>query len=234
MIFRSHIPGPPLADFVEMMWYGDGYAAPHALERVMPTGDMSIVINLDEDRTRVYDPEDVSKCRTLNGSLLVGASSNFGIIDTEEQRSTFGVVFRPGGAVPFFKAPPGELQNAEAALDTFWGREAGFLREQLLAARTADEKFAGGERALLRRIVKPLEPHAAVRFAAEDFRRMPSRTIAAVTDQIGISGRRFIQVFTEQVGLTPKLYCRVQRFQRVLRHITGRGSGSSDIDWTQL
>ena len=238
MIFRTRIPGPPLADFVELMWFNEGFAAPHALERVMPTGDMSIIINLYEDRTRVYDPNDVRKCQTMSGALLVGASSNFGVIDTEEQRSTFGVVFRPGGAFPFFPMAAGELQNAEEPLDTFWGCEAGLLREQLLAAQTPEQKFAIGERALLRRIVRPLERHAAVRFAVGNFKQRPGRAIATVTDQIGLSERRFIRVFADQVGLTPKLFCRVQRFQRVLRQISGRvqgfRGGDREIDWTQI
>jgi hypothetical protein len=200
MIFRTHIPGSPLSDFVELMWFNEGFESPHALERVMPTGDMSVIVNLHADRTRVYDPRDVRKCQTFNGALLVGASSNFGVIDTEEQRSTFGVVFRPGGAFPFFRVAAGELQNAEAPLDTFWGCEAGFLREQLLAARTPEEKFAIGERALLGRVAKPLEQHAAVRFAVDSFKRRPGQGVAAITEQIGLSERRFIQVFAERVG----------------------------------
>jgi AraC-like DNA-binding protein len=230
MIYRTHVTGPPLADFVELMWFSDGYTAPHRLERVLPTGDMSIIINLDADRTRVYDADNVRKCKTMNGAILVGPYSNFSVIDTEEQRCTFGVVFRPGGAFPFFKPPAAELQNTEASLDNLWGPEAAWLREQLLAAKTPEAKFAIGERALLKKILKPLEPHPAVRFAVDRFRQRPDRTISTVTDQIGLSERRFIQVFADQVGLTPKLYCRVQRFQRALRDM----SRCQDIDWTEI
>ena len=44
--------------------------------RVLPTGDMSLIINLYEDRTRIYDPNDPSKCKTLSGAILVGAYSD--------------------------------------------------------------------------------------------------------------------------------------------------------------
>jgi AraC-like DNA-binding protein len=230
MIFRTHTSAPPLSDFVALMWFSEGYTAPHALERVLPTGDMSLIINLHEDRTRVYHADNVKKCRTMNGAIVVGAYSNFTVIDTEEQRCTFGVVFKPGGAFPFFKLPVGELQNTEASLDNFWGAEAGWLREQLLAAKTPEARFSLCEGALLRRIVKPLERHPAVRFAVENFQKRPHRKIATVTDQIGLSERRFIQVFADQVGLTPKLFCRVQRFQKVLGHIWR----CQDIDWTQI
>jgi AraC-like DNA-binding protein len=214
------------------MWFGDDYIVPHALERVLPTGDMSLIINLYEDRTRVYDPDDPRKCKTLNGALVVGAYSEFSIIDTAEQRSTMGAVFKPGGAFPFFKLPAGELQDTDVSLDTLWGAEAGHLRERLLEAKTPEAKFAAIERALLEKMVRPLAaPHPAVRFAVGNFRRLPNRPISNVTDQIGLSGRHFIQLFAQQVGLTPKLYCRVQRFQKVLRHVA---RSTNSIDWTQI
>ena len=232
MIYQPHIPGSPLCDFIELMWFGDDYIVPHALERVLPTGDISLIINLYEDRTRVYDRNDPTKCKTLNGALVVGAYSEFSVIDTAEQRSTMGAVFKPGGASPFFNLPAGELQDTDVSLDTLWGVKASHLRESLLEAKTPEAKFAAFERALLEKIVMPLDPpHPAVHFAVGNFRRLPNRAISNVTDQIGLSERRFIQLFAQQVGLTPKLYCRVQRFQRVLKHIA---RSNNSIDWPQI
>ena len=231
MIFRSHVPGPPLSDFVELMWFGEDYIVPHALERVMPTGDMSLIVNLYEDSTRVYDSTNQAKYKTLNGMIVVGAHSEFAVIDTAEQRSTMGAVFKPGGGFPFFKLPASELQHTNVELETLWGAEARYLRERLLAAKTPEAKFDIFERALLAKIVKPLDPpHPAVRFAVGNFRRLPNQPISGVTDQIGLSERRFIQLFAQHVGLTPKLFCRVQRFQKVLRHI----ARSASIDWTEI
>jgi AraC-like DNA-binding protein len=106
------------------------------------------------------------------------------------------------------------------------------LRERLLDAKTPKLKFEVLERALLGRIAKPpVPPHPAVRFAVGNFRQLPNRAISCVTDQIGLSERRFIQLFAQQVGLTPKLFCRVQRFQGVLRQIA---RSAEAIDWTQI
>jgi AraC-like DNA-binding protein len=230
MIYRTYLPGPPLSDFVACMWYGADYLVPHALERVLPTGGMSLIINLHEDQTRVYDRNDVSKYRTLGGAIVTGASSEFAVIDTAEQRSTVGVAFKPGGAFPFFPLPAGELQDSDVSLAALWGAEAGLLREQLLEAKTPEQKFAILERTLLRRRAKPLERHPAVRFAVHNFQSRPNHAVSAVTQQIGLSERHFIQVFAAQVGLTPKLFCRVQRFQNVLTRL----SRAPVIDWTQI
>lgn len=45
---------------------------------------------------------------------------------------------------------------------------------------------------------------------------MPGNAISVrdVSQELGFSQRRFIQTFTSHVGLTPKVFCRIQRFQR--------------------
>ncbi len=49
-----------------------------------------------------------------------------------------------------------------------------------------------------------------------------------------MSDRRFIQLFSQHVGLTPKLFCRVQRFQQVLRNVFSTAGADSVIDWPQI
>jgi len=73
------------------------------------------------------------------------------------------------------------------------------------------------------------EGHPAVRYALEQFDAFALfRSVADVTAQIGLSSRRFIEIFRNQVGLTPKLYCRIRRFQKVLAAI----DDASEVDWT--
>jgi methylphosphotriester-DNA--protein-cysteine methyltransferase len=43
--------------------------------------------------------------------------------------------------------------------------------------------------------------------------------IREVVSESGYSHRRFIELFYESVGLTPKLYCRVRRFVKVLSRL---------------
>lgn len=226
-----YVPAPPLSDFVELFWLYEGYQQPHKKERLLPDGSMDLVINLNEDRVRVYDAGDPEKIETLRGAIVVGAHSEFFVIDTAQQHTVAGVHFKPGGAFPFFDPPVSELHNALVSLDGLWGRLAGQLRERLLETVTAQEKFRVMEQTLLARAAERLERHPAVRFALQEFYGAPhTRAIADVTGQIGLSAKRFIQVFSDQVGLTPKLFCRVRRFQRVLRRI---GAGRP-VEWAAV
>jgi AraC-like DNA-binding protein len=232
MLYLTHIPGPPLNNFVELFWFYDGFPKrPHKKERLMPDGSVELVINLNEDEARIYDRENLNQCERLPGTLLCGPHSSFFVIDTAEQDSVMGIHFKPGGAFPFFSAPVDELHNLHVSLEDLWGTEAGLLRERLLEAPTPEKKFQVLEASLLAQAFKPLERHRAVGFALGLFRNIHNApAIADVTDQIGISSRRFIQLFSNEVGLTPKLFCRVRRFQQVLHKI----HAGAEVDWIDL
>jgi transcriptional regulator GlxA family with amidase domain len=72
------------------------------------------------------------------------------------------------------------------------------------------------EEALAARLDRPARiGHAAVASALELFNQSgAAMSMGEAARRVGLSHRRFIQLFTRQVGLTPRLYCRILRFQR--------------------
>jgi len=230
-----YTPAAPLSEFVELLWLYEGYTQPHKKERLLPDGSMELVINLHEDQSRVYDRHNTENFETLGGSLVVGAHSEFFVIDTAEQHTVVGVHFKPGGAFPFFGLPARELHNKLAPLESLWGAQAAGLRERLLEAATPKARFRILEQTLLARAGERLERRPAVAFALREFAalsaRLPQpRSIAEVTGRLGLSAKRFLQVFGDEVGLTPKLYCRVRRFQKVVHLI----AGGQPVEWAQV
>ncbi|HEV8191733.1 MAG TPA: helix-turn-helix domain-containing protein [Ktedonobacterales bacterium] len=97
------------------------------------------------------------------------------------------------------------------------GASALDLREQVLEAGTAAARVRVLECWLLAHLPLSRAAHPAITFALEAFCDASARpAVAAVTERIGISPTRFIQLFRHAVGLTPKQFCRIQRFQQVL------------------
>src|SRR6476646_5097323 len=136
MLFRTHIPRPPLNNFVDLFWLYDGYSpGSHRKERLMPDGSVELVINLKEDEARIYDRENLEKCERLPGALICGPHSSFFVIDTAQQACVIGIHFKPGGAFPFFRMPAGELHNLHVSLEDLWGNAAGLLRVCLMMPR---------------------------------------------------------------------------------------------------
>ena len=86
------------------------------------------------------------------------------------------------------------------------------MRERLGAAPVS-EKFVILEDALLDRLVRPARRHPVVPYALAELSR-PGVAVRAVAEQAGLSHRRLVEVFRAEVGMTPKLYSRVRRFQK--------------------
>jgi AraC-like DNA-binding protein len=89
---------------------------------------------------------------------------------------------------------------------------------------------------LLERLAACARPNAAARqqlvgFALARFDAAPAlSTVREVARSAGLSERRFSQVFREEVGLTPKVWCRIQRFQRAVRTL----HAGADVRWAEL
>jgi AraC-like DNA-binding protein len=153
--------------------------------------------------------------------VILGAHSEARLIETSIPTAVIGAHFRPGGAFPFLRPPAGEFHGAVVPFDEVWRGAAHDLRERLLEDRRPAARFRLLERFLRDQVVRPSTPHPAVTYALRELHAaVPGApTVAQVTDRTGLSQRRFIELFARQVGLTPKVYFRLRRFQRALRRL---------------
>jgi len=212
MLYLVRHPAPPLSAFVANLWcFSD--APPHARERIVPSGTLELVVNLHEDEFRIYCSLDTKLPRRFSGAIVSGAYSGFFGIDTREHASVIAVHFKPGGALPFLGVPPGALADEHVDLETLWGRRARELRERLCAAVSVEERFRILEVELVGRLARPFRRHGAVRVALDRLGRAGT-SVSEIAAEVGLSHRRLIEVFTTEIGMTPKLFERVRRFQR--------------------
>jgi AraC-like DNA-binding protein len=220
MLFRTYKPGPPLSDFIENFWLYDYHSGLHVRERIFPSGTFELVFNLRDDELRLYYETDSDMGSRYSGSLVSGPYNAFFITDRAEDFSVMGVHFRPGGAFPFLGVSAYEVADTHLDLATIWGRHAGEIRERLASATPARERFRILENALRSRLRGHLEHHPAVSLALDGFRANHSRgVVRKLARDAGLSDRRFIDVFRSEVGLNPKLFNRIERFQRVLARV---------------
>lgn len=231
VLYCTHRPGPPLDRFVEQLWYWEGAPLAHDKDRLLPAGSCALIVNLFEDENRLYSGPGDDVVERLPGAVLCAAYSRYFVIDTREQRANVGVAFRPGGTWPFFDPAGNELHNQHVGLRDLWGSAGATLRERLLAAPTPRAKLALLEAELLQRAIRPLQRRAEVDFAIARLSAAPDDCpIAMLSEHVGLSARRFTRLFSLEVGLTPKVYARIQRFRRVLDCM----QQSAASDWTEV
>jgi AraC-like DNA-binding protein len=230
MFYLTYAPGPPLSEFVDYYWLFDGGQTPRK-ERIVPSGTIELVINLRDDEIRIQDREQSDQHKRLSGAVLSGPYSSIFVVDAMQHESMLGVHFKPGGAFPFLGALASELTNTHADLADLWGRSGFDLRDRLCVVDTHRERFQIMEAVLTDRLRRSRNGHLAVALAMNGFG--PYGAGASVRDvarDVGMCQRRFSKVFADQVGLTPKVFCRILRFQRV-RALAGQ---SEKPDWASI
>lgn len=216
----SRTPGLPLRSYVECVWHYES-AAPfvEGRDRVLPDGRFHLVLNLDA------------------GVIAVaGLRLHHVVINSAEVSSVMGVVFRPGAARAFFAAPALDFRDRAVRVDLVWGAASeAQLLDQLREVRTADARLRIVESVLVERIRllggKDSSMHRVVAFALQAFGNAPDiRTVAGVSREVGWSRRWLSHAFAEHVGMTPKRYCRLVRFQHVVRQVASKQS----VDWADV
>lgn len=223
--FRSVRPTGALAEFVDSLWLFSGYAPRHEFEHLLPAGKVTLVINLEEQPMNCYEPRTLALQKTIRGPMLCGVHAGYEVVDTQPQREVMGVEFRPGGAQAFFDLPLDEIQEQDLPLDVAWGGFAAELQDRLLEARSVEKRLAILERALLLRLRDGARLHPVIGKAVASLERgeVPVE-IGALAAAAGWSDRYFIRTFSSQVGITPKIYGRIRRFQGVLQRLRNESS----------
>jgi len=216
MLYLTCVPGPPISEFVDYFWLFDGGQSPR-MERIVPSGTAELVINLRDDEIRIHNREQSKQHQQFSGAVLSGTYSSTFVIDAMQHDFMLGVHFKPAGSFPFLGALASELTDAHADLADLWGSSALELRERLCIASTHEEQFRIMEEVLTDRLRRRSpKGHLAVAIALKRFGA--NGTDASVRDvarEIGLCQRWFRKVFAAEVGLTPKVFCRILRFQRV-------------------
>ncbi len=195
----------------------------------MPTGALDIVFTLRDEPIQVFEDETDDRGERYGGAVVHGAQSRYFVLEGKPHVSTVGVHFWPGGAAPFF--PAAELADRHVALDDLWGG-AGSLRDRLIDATSPAARFAMLEQALIARLGRAPLVHPVVSYALRRIGAAPTLArVEQVREQTGYGAKRFIELLRHTVGLTPKIYCRIRRFDAA---IALAASGARVEEWAKV
>jgi AraC-like DNA-binding protein len=217
---------PALVPFVRTLGFFEGELE-SGRERVLPSGHVSLMVNLHEDEFRTYHGADHNTVRRTRGAAFHGPQARHTVIDTAEQRRLVYVDFRLGGAARFLEAPLDETRDELVDLEDLWGRDGAILRERVLEAQSTEDVFRLVEAALVDHLVSAERLDTSVAFAVQALEH--GAPVSQVTTRLNVLPKRFVRRFRSQIGLTPKRFARVRRLQRLL----GAASRDSDIDWAE-
>jgi AraC-like DNA-binding protein len=220
VIYREFRPSAALRSVVDRLWWLEGPADALGAEPIPPDGHAEIIVHGGDP---FVEHRDDGTTHVQDRVLLAGQITRAVRVTPRGFARVVGVRLRPDGAHAVCGVPQHELTDRIVDLRDVHALLARRLRDDVLAHDSAETMIASLERTLCDAIAPP-PSISAVRVAiAYAHERRGLVRVPALADHVGLSVRQLERLFVERVGLAPKLYLRILRFQAVLRTLRRQG-----------
>lgn len=234
MVFQVYVPAFPLSHFIKHLIYFEGTEPIHNIERFLPDGNSEFLVELTENSQAIYENETLAELQICRHGWVSGVRTRPITIPSGRGTKKLIVAFQQGKGFPFIKIPMSELADKVVDADIIFGARFRQFREQLLASPSWQQTFQLTENFLLQLAGEELSvdtPAKCVAFAVSNIAVQPNILVfQQFTRQIGYSQKHFIDLFKRHVGITPKKYLNIMRFQMALLEI----EHNQAIDWRRV
>ncbi len=219
-----------LAEFVQSLIYYKGFQPGHHIERVVPDGSIYLIFELDGMTRKVFDNDSLEARAEYTGGWLSGAQTEFLSISAHENSEMFVIQFQPAGAARLLPAPVDRYSNQVIQADQIFSEMTVRLRDDLLAAETPADKFKLAESFLIEQCRAADGVDAIVMALVRAIQENSTSKLKDLSANVAYSQKQLIHHFKQRVGLTPKAYQRIVRFNELLPKIMERQT----VAWNKI
>lgn len=174
----------------------------------------------------------LGEAATDSPDLAIGGFATKAVRYTNQQGvGSIMVGFKPWGLQAFLEVGLKELTNANSEMTLHFGREVLFVEEMLREARSLGERIRILEAFLAGKLRRPLLDKTmihAVELIADSKGLIQVETLA---QQCFMSRRQLLRRFENAIGIGPKLFSRIVRFQQVF---TSMEQAPIEPEWSQM
>lgn len=229
VMMKEYIPKANLVRYIHRYWIVSS-ANPMPAEKCVMDGFVKMFIYLNDNLPEYHDTAGAKKewgdgigGHQTSGDLLIKTPANLRLIFC---------IFRPYGFFRLFKTPIHLLNNNVISLEVFLGKRATEFKERLMLAPTDDQKIQEVDDFFLSLVYGLQTPRKSVVEYAQDqmLQKNGLVSIDNLSEAANISRRTLERQFSDNVGLPPKYYARVLRFN----HAFGLERARPDLDWFDI
>jgi AraC-like DNA-binding protein len=214
-------PIPVLRPFIQLLRASRHQVSGEGLlladrERMIPSGCMHVVFRFSEQPIRIFKSIEDPAGDAFYGGVAAGARGAYYVKDIARGASTVGALLQPGACPAMFGIPADEISTRHVALQDLWGNAALSLYNRLQETSDFEQRLQLFELFLAERLPRVCGIHPAIAHALSRLRTTVD--IGRIVKETGYSHRHFIKLFRQSVGLSPRIYSRLLRFQQTLKH----------------
>lgn len=207
--YREHPPSPILRPYIACYWSisaaTEEEGSGRVETRVLPDGCVDFIFTIER----------TSRC---SGILFVSTDLPF-IARPDPRAITLGVRFRPGGAYAFVREPMSQFQKDPAPLEALLdGIEE--IQQWLVEVPGVTEKVQALDSQLVLRLNEDTRMPNDTTISNLLYRIYRTRgnvSIEELARREVLSARHLHRLFNRWIGLGPKQFCRIVRFQHALQ-----------------
>jgi AraC-like DNA-binding protein len=231
MITQTYIPRFPLNQFIDYFFFYEGYNPSHSFDRFLPDGNVELIIDLHDTPKYIYDNETLRQIQICHHVWASGVRTEPISLASGREAAMILVYFKKGMAHPFFPLPMNEISDCVFDADLLWGNWFSLLRERILETNDTTRRFEIIEESLLKQFGSRLIQNPCVEYAVNQIICQPDQmSFAKVSQKIGYSQKHFINMFKNKVGITPKAYLKIARFQKAINEIEQQRA----VNWSTI
>ncbi len=183
-------------------------------QRVYPMGDATLVFHYNQpSKFKKKNSNDYVEPRFV----ICGPQTEYYDISLSGKTGMVFVLFKPQGISAFFKEPVSDLHNQNIALSDILNIEAIELEERLSNYNNSNQRVLQLENFLIKRLTINKDYNRinhAITLINNTKGQIKSHDLAQETC-LGI--KQFEKIFTKHVGMNPKKFLSITRFQNVLK-----------------
>jgi AraC-like DNA-binding protein len=196
--YRERPVDAALGRWVECVWARSGDGRRDGYERIVPDGCMDLIWS---ERA---------------GVTVVGPNTTAFLSPLASGADVVGVRLHPGAAPPLLGVRAPALLDGRVPAAELWGGAGARLDDEVIAARSTDERARLLAGFLSTRARAAAAPDALVRAAAERLERV---SVTSVASELDVSERHLRRLVSAEVGYGPKRLGRVLRLRRALARL---------------
>lgn len=230
MIFEIHTIGKPLVNQIESIFYHRGLKPDHSIERVVPTGHVFIIFELDGFEYHTYDKNTLKPNGTYKNVWISGMHKDYLSISAHQDSEMLVIQFKTNGSYPFLKIPIHLLNNKVVDAQEVFGNEILELRDQILEVEDCLEKFKNVEDWLTKRFNVDKIPNNDILDILTQLETKPVTESSKIIASYPNTQKHLISQFKTYFGLTPKVFHRIFRFNEILKQIKNK----EQLVWAQI
>ena len=204
---REYIPSEYLQPYISCYWTMTSKIKLEEaiLHRVIPDGCIDIIFDLNKRSYR-------------QASSVVGTMTKHIFAELEGQVNYVAIRFLPGGFLHFFNSPVYDFTDRIVPLETISGQEGHNLTEQLVIENHIGNKIKLLENYLENLLTTNNRSDPIVKNALHNILKNKGNIrVSELSKNVNSSQRQLCRKFDKWVGISPKAFCRIIRFQTILR-----------------